>query len=193
MRSLVMSDIETKTEWAHLLGKAMAGPLKGKKLKPIVTDMVTWQVWKNLHPDTTVLNMSDMSRNYTSNFYDDPTRFVFGFEVDGDAGAVAMDQLLKKPVHQFEIGATKLLTTFDKSGAVTHLFERTLDDQALDFKIANEGWMTDSQTGSRWKILDGLCVEGALKGKMLRQRVGIMSFRKAWENFHPNSQDVVFP
>ena len=27
-RSLIMSDVETRTEWSHLLGRAMAGKLK---------------------------------------------------------------------------------------------------------------------------------------------------------------------
>ena len=41
-------------------------------------------------------------------------------------------------------------------------------------------------------ITTGESVEGPLKGTRLEQRVGIMSFRKAWMNFHPDSRDVEF-
>ncbi|MCP4507451.1 MAG: DUF3179 domain-containing protein, partial [Fuerstiella sp.] len=52
--------------------------------------------------------------------------------------------------------------------------------------------MTDRQTASRWQKLNGNCIEGELQGQVLKQRVGIMSFRKAWQNFHPDSQNVSF-
>ncbi len=192
MRSLVMSDVETKTEWSHLLGKGMAGKLKGRKLKPIITDMVTWSVWKKQHPDTTVLDMSRTSPEYTSLFYRDPDRFVFGFEANGQAYALPMANMMATPVHQFSIGKIPLLATFDEEGVVTHLFEPRADDRVLNFERVDDQIMTDRQTASRWQILNGNCIEGELQGKVLKQRVGIMSFRKAWQNFHPDSQNVSF-
>ena len=192
MRSLVMNDVETGTEWAHLLGKAMAGPLKGKKLKPIVSDMVTWSVWKEQHPKTTALHMPRSSKNYSRDFYRDPTRFVFGFQADGKSLALPMASLIEKSVHHFQVGDTRLLVTYDKAGTVTHLFEPAVDGRTLDFKQVDERLMKDAQTGSRWEILNGVCVKGELKRKVLKQRVGIMSFRRAWQNFHPDSMDVEF-
>ncbi len=192
MRSLVMSDVETDTEWAHLLGRAMAGKLKGKTLEPLITDMVTWSVWRAQYPDTTVLNMSRTSRNYTREFYRDPAAFVFGFEVDGKAWALPMEKMNRHTVHPFKIGQLPLLATFEKEGAVTHLFETEVDNRQLDFSRVDEMTMRDQQTGSHWKITTGEAIAGPLKGKLLNQRVGIMSFRKAWRNFYPQSRDVEF-
>lgn len=189
-----MRDVETGSEWAHLLGKAMAGPMKGIRLKPIVTDMVTWGVWKQQHPETTVLQLSATARGYTSDFYKHDTgKFVFGFEVNGVTKALPMAQLIKKPVHPFETGGVDLVATFDTKGTVTHLFERELEDRVLDFEHQSGLVMTDRQSNSRWHMLSGECTEGELKGSLLKQRVGIMSFRKAWQNFHPDSQDIEFP
>ena len=187
-----MSDVETKTEWSHLLGRGMAGKLKGRELKPVITDMVTWSVWKDQYPDTTVLDMSRTSREYTRLFYRDPDRFVFGFEVNGQAFALPMTDMRASPVHQFFTGKTPLLATFDRAGAVTHLFERRVDGRVLDFEQVSDLTMMDQQTSSHWNRLDGSCVKGELRGKMLEQRVGIMSFRNAWLNFHPDSQNVRF-
>lgn len=192
MRSLVMSDVETGTEWSHLLGRGMQGKLKGRVLEPIVSDMVTWAAWRQDFPDTTVLNMSNTSRNYSREFYRDPTRFVFGFEAGGKTWALPMAKLFKKPVHSFRIGDQSLLATFDRQGAVTRLFDTTFNGQRLEFVQVDDETMKDSQTQSRWVIRNGKAIEGPLAGRQLKQRVGIMSFRKAWKNFHPDSLDVEF-
>lgn len=192
MRSLIMSDVETGTEWSHILGRGMKGKYKGHQLKVILTDMVTWDVWKQEFPETTVLNMSRTSKNYTREFYRRPHEFVFGFDLDGQAWALPLDQLLKHDVHSFQIGKHSLLATFDKKGTVTHLFDRKHGEQVLDFEKVAEGTMRDQQSDSHWKILTGEAISGPMKGQLLNQRVGIMSFRRAWQNFHPASMDVSF-
>ncbi len=192
MRSLVMSDVETGTEWSHLLGRAMAGKLKGKELTPLITDMVTWDVWKREYPTTTALNMSRTSRNYSRDFYRDPSRFVFGFEEDGQAWTLAMNQLLKHPVHPFKIGDEPLLATFDARGSVTRLFSRVVGGRTLDFEQVDAATIRDHQSKTRWSIVGGIAIDGEMKGKRLTPHVGIMSFRKAWKNFHPDSRDVAF-
>lgn len=192
IRSLVMRDLETGTEWAHLLGQAMAGPLKGKKLKPVITDMVTWSVWKQQHPNTTALHLPRSSTKYSRDFYRDPSQFVFGFEVNGTAMALPMSDMLKHPLHQFQVDGVRLLATHDKEGAVTHLFEPATGEQRLDFVAMAGLLMKDRQTGSQWEMLTGRCVKGELKGSLLKQRVGIMSYRATWQRFHPDSKDVEF-
>lgn len=193
MRSLVMRDTETGTEWAHLLGKGMVGKLKDKELKPLITDMVTWKAWKERHPETTVLGMTPVTTAFTRSFYRSPEEFVFGFEVNGKPRALPMAKMLQNPVHHFDIDERPLVATFDREGAGTHLYEARLNDEVLSFTQLDELTMTDSQSGSKWHLRDGTCFEGPMKGKALRQRVGIMSFRLAWKNFHPETQDIAFP
>lgn len=192
MRSLVMRDLETGSEWAHLLGKSMAGEHKGHVLKPVITDMVTWAVWKEQHPETTILNMPSRIDRFTSDFYSKPSDFVFGFEVNGQARTLPLQQMMKHPVHQFEVAGIPLLATFDRRGMVAHLFLPQLDGRNLSFTAVDEHTMTDQQTNSRWNVLNGRCLDGPLKGNMLKQRVGIMSFKTAWQNFHPDSTNVPF-
>lgn len=192
MRSLIMSDIETKTEWSHLLGRGMKGKLKGKTLEPIVTDMLTWGAWKKDHPQTTVTSLDRESENYTSEFYKDTDRFVFGFRADGKSWAISISDLVAKPVHCFRLGEESLVVTFDKAGTATRLFDANVDELTLEFVPLDDETMKDTNSGSRWSISRGEAIDGSMKGSKLKQRVGIMSFRKAWQNFHPRSQDVEF-
>ena len=193
MRSLVMSDVETGSEWAHLLGRAMRGPLRGRELKPLVSDMVTWAVWKKTHPETTVMQMPTRRAEYTSKFYRDATRFLFGFEVNGKAWALSFADLQAVPVFSFQIDTEPLLATYDAEGTVPRVFSREVAGNVLVFNQAGKRRMLDSETGSLWDARTGQALNGPLKGSELDQWVGIMSFRKAWQNVHPDSKDVSFP
>ena len=190
MRSLVMRDLETKTEWSHLLGRGMKGPHEGKTLRPLVSDMVTWEAWLRDHPLTTVMDMPSRPHGYNSDFYDAPDRFVYGFESGGNAWAIPYSELQKNDVINFTIDDQAYVATFDEKGTAPRLFTANVDGRTLRFQLLHSGRMKDAETGSIWSITTGTAVEGALAGKSLRQQIGIMSFRKAWQNFHPKSRAV---
>ena len=192
MRSLVMSDVETGTEWSHLLGRAMSGKLKDKVLEPIVSDMVTWSAWRRDHPRTTVLHMSPTVHHYTRDFYRNPAKFVLGFQAGGKHYALPMNVLVEDPLRTFQVSDQALLATFDKEGAVVRLFDPSVDGRRLDFVRINDQTMRDKETDSLWDLRRGVATEGRLAGKELKQRVGIMSYRVAWQNFHPDSSDIEF-
>ena len=192
MRSLVMVDVETKTEWSHLLGRGMAGELKGAVLEPVVSDMVTWGAWLKANPGTSVLNMKRTTENYSRDFYRDLERFVFGFEVGGKFWHVTMAQLVEKPVHTFNVGGQHLVLAFDESGMVVRVFEATVDERDLDFVAMDTDHMQDAQTNSTWSIAAGEAIRGPHAGSRLEQRVGIMSFKSAWVKFHPRSTESAF-
>jgi hypothetical protein len=92
----------------------------------------------------------------------------------------------------FQIGDKSLLAAFDKDGVATRLFDTTVDGQQLGFVGVNDQTMKDTKSGSHWKMTTGVALDGPMAGKQLDQRAGIMSFRKAWLNFHPDSTDVRF-
>ena len=186
MRSLVMSDVETGSEWAHLLGRAMAGPLKGKKLTPLVTDMMTWKSWKQKYPQTTAMQLSRTSRDFSRSFYDkNPDRFVAGFSLRDQDFAIAMTDLQRVQVHQFEAAGVPLLAAYTSASTGIQLFEPQIERQQLSFTAQGDVQMKDAETNSIWSRLSGECLAGQLKGSKLRPRVAIMSFKTAWKNFHP--------
>lgn len=203
MRSLVMGDVETGSEWAHLLGESMAGELKGKRLKPLLTDMVTWGQWKEMHPETTVLDMSRTARDFSKDFYRNKSQFVFGFIASGKPWAISMHQLSLATLKNFAVGEQRFLATYDSRGTSIHLFvpkapaveQDPASDQGdlwLTFDTVDNRTMRDRETGSTWLLTTGQAIDGKLKGTMLEQAVGIMSFLKAWKNFHPETQFVDF-
>ncbi len=49
-----LQDRETGTSWDPLTGEAVAGPLKGKRLEPLVSTYSLWFAWKKYRPDTEI-------------------------------------------------------------------------------------------------------------------------------------------
>lgn len=55
-RSAVLyHDDETETFWSQMTGEAVVGPLAGKRLRWMPSEVTTWRAWRAKHPETTVL------------------------------------------------------------------------------------------------------------------------------------------
>lgn len=153
----------------------MKRPLEGKKLRPLVPEMVTWEAWLRDHPKTTVLNMLPRPQGYSSKFCDAPDRFVYRFEISGKARAIPYSGLQNNHVLNITIDDQSYVATFDEKSAQPRLFSANFDGRPLRFQGMEPRRMIDTGSGSTWSITSGTAVEGPLAGKSLRQKVGIMS------------------
>ncbi len=185
-RSLVMSDKETGTLWSHILGEAKRGPLKGAELESIPSAMTNWKSWRAKHPKTTVVLLSRTSRQFQTNFYRNPKAFVMGYASGEQSRAWGFDFLQKQPVVNDTFHKQPVLVTFDAKSFAPYLFSRKLGDRLLTF-VWNAGKLQDAKTKSTWDLTTGRCLQGELAGKQLTPLPGIISFRRAWQNFHPDS------
>ena len=185
-RSLVMLDLETRSLWSHLLGQAMNGQLKGAELEMLPSSMTDWKTWRTQHPATTVLNLSRTSREYRRQFYHDPSQFVLGMADGGMTRAWPFDQLVRQPVVNDKIDRTPVLVVFMKDSATAMTYDRRLDDRTLTF-TDDGGKLLDDQTKTQWDPASGKAVAGLLAGKQLVQQIGVVSYRRAWRDFHPES------
>jgi len=181
-----MTDAETKSHWSHILGEAMSGSLRGAQLEALPAVMTDWDRWRRDHPNTTVLNMPRTAQEFRRDFYKDPARFVLGMAGGGKARAWPFDWLVNQPVVNDHFDGEPILLAFDKPTGGGYSYSRRLDEETLEFGL-DDGKLVDKQTRSRWDPSSGRAVEGPLAGKQLRPVVAIISFRQAWEAFHPES------
>ncbi len=185
-RSLVMQDKETGSLWSHILGRAMQGPLEGTQLEMIPATMTTWKAWRRDHPKTTVLNLPRTVDDYTTSFYKDPDAFVFAVVLAGQARAYSLARLAAEPIVQETIADVPILVVYDKTSTAATMHRRTLDGKTLTFRIDGDR-LTDEQTQSTWDRHRAVAVDGPLKGKTLEPIPAILSYRRSWEAFHPDS------
>ncbi|MDP9397906.1 MAG: DUF3179 domain-containing protein, partial [Actinomycetota bacterium] len=85
---LVMYDRQTESLWSQIEGRAIGGHLAGEKLRRVPVQVVTWDAWRQAHPDGQVLSReTGVERDYGSNpyvGYDAPAAHPFLFRGDAD-------------------------------------------------------------------------------------------------------------
>ncbi len=189
-RSLVMMDVETGSLWSHLLGRAMAGELRGAELEIVPGEMMTWEGWLAAHPATTVLNMSRTSHNYGLSFYDDPDGFVYAWMMGGRAYSVTLRSLLESPALNLLVGGAPVLVTFNPETSAAAIFSRSVGEAPRTFLPTDIGVVRDVETGTTWNSTTGEAVSGPLEGAALTHLPGLMSYRAAWRLFHPEGVEL---
>ena len=120
--------------------------------------------------------------------YRSPENFLVGLRNSKKSKAWRFDHLQKQPVvndfwNEKPVVINLLVESFSSA-----IFFRTLDGQDLLFEIDDQQQIIDRQTQSKWNLQVGLCTEGKLKGKRLRQLSSIPSFTTAWAKYYPASQ-----
>lgn len=69
-------DHETFSIWSQPTGEALAGPLEGTRLAPLLFQLTTWENWFSTHPGTLVMsNQASRMGAFRQRFCDD---FVIG-------------------------------------------------------------------------------------------------------------------
>jgi len=98
--------------------------------------------------------------------------------------------LVTEPVMNVKTDGPQLVVAYDAEVTSSLWFERRLGDRELTFVSVGEGKLRDEQTKALWNRATGLAFEGELAGKRLKPHIGIMSFKRAWLTFHPDSNKI---
>ena len=205
MNALVMYDRETDSLWSQFLGVAVKGPLEGTRLEPIGTTLTEWATWRELHPDTLVLDQRGFAHDQYSSYYQrasagvvgqtnpddrlDPKEFVLGLQLGDLTRAYPFRHLNSRPLVHDRLGETELLVVFDADSATGVIFDRTLDGRALSFEVepGDSLLMRDRETGTVWSALTGKALSGPLAGEELERLPSFPSFWFAWADFFPGA------
>lgn len=85
---LVMWDNQTESLWQQITGEAIVGEMAGEKLEMLPAPIVSWEAFKDAHPEGLVLSQdTGFNRNYGTNPYHgydriDQSPFLFDGETD---------------------------------------------------------------------------------------------------------------
>ena len=203
---LVMYDRQTESYWSQLLGEAVAGELVGTKLDFVPSWMMSWQEWKETHPNTVALDKGgrrggrDSYASYYGSgsagvigetFQDDrlyTKEFVIGVAVAGEAVAYPFSELNAEPIIHDLIGDQPVLVVFDTDSAASTVYDRVVEGQVLTFTAVTPRSLTDNETGSTWDAFTGAGLEGPLAGKQLKRLKSTMVFWFGWKDFYPDTR-----
>ncbi len=209
MNALVMYDHQTRTLWSQFLGRGVRGPLAGTELDVIPVTQTTWSLWRELHPDTLVLDKGGRygGDSYSSYYRDGragvigethrdqrlgPKDLVLGISNAGSTKAFPFDALEDQAVVNDSVGDTDVLVFFDSDTSTALVFDRTVDGSPLTFHVEGpvngvQTVLVDDRTGSTWVAFTGRAIAGKMKGTTLERVPSHLSFWFAWTDWNPET------
>lgn len=205
-----MRDEETGSWWQQVSGEAILGPLKGKRLKSVFHDELTFATWKREKPQGRVLkpdegvagsgqyakaNWEERMANVpvaTSQVLDQslkPRTLVVGITVNGAAKAYPFDAVLKQSPIMDDLGGTPIFVVVGDDKRSVRAFERTVDGRKLEFFLkpgSSQLVLADAETGSEWDFT-GKAISGPLSGQQLKKVAVLNDYWFDWKAYNPKT------
>jgi hypothetical protein len=207
-QNFIMRDETTRSWWQQVSGAALHGPLKGKQLKQVFVDEVSFAVWKREHPNGRVLKPDvAYQAKYESADWEEqvgkvpvvtptapqdklpPRELIIGLTVNGKSKAYPQADLVKQRLTLDELGGVPLFLVVGDDQQSVRAFERKVNDRVLEFFVKAEALslqMVDAETGSVWDF-SGKAVSGPLAGKQLAKVALLKDYWFDWKLYHPDT------
>lgn len=201
----LFEDATTKSWWQQATGTAVAGKLKGTKLKEIPAEQTTLGTWLSKYPTAYVLQENKIFKDEYKDLelYDKgtvksdlekrdslswkPKSWVVGIKHKNISKAYDWNLLTKKRIIEDSLLDLKLVLTLEKDRINYKVFNRVLNARTLNFELSGNNYMLDKQTKSLWNN-NGLCVKGPLMGQQLKTVQAYQEFWHSWKQFNPDTQ-----
>jgi Protein of unknown function (DUF3179) len=208
-QNFIMRDEETGSWWQQVTGEAIFGPLKGRRLKEVLHDELSFKLWKQERPQGRVLRPDERvaaAGKYAPADWEEriakmpvvtaatderlePRAIVVGISLNGKAKAYPLDALRKQNPLIDTLGGVPLLIVVGEDQKSVRAFDRTLDDRKLEFFIKPETSplrLFDAETGSQWDFT-GTATSGTLTGRQLRKVAVLNDYWFDWKLYHADT------
>ena len=199
----MFEDATTKSWWRQSTGECIAGPLKGYKLMEIESEQLVLSSWARIHPNTKILqpdalfkeefedmdsydkgiSRGNLTKRDTASWKN--KSWVLGIQDGANAKTYDWNQLTKQRIIQDSLPNNPIVILLESDTASFHAYSSVINNEILIFRIKQDS-IWDVNTGSKWSY-EGVCMDGKLKGKVLKSVRCYQEFLHSWEFFHPQS------
>jgi hypothetical protein len=206
---MVVRDKKDGTLYSALSGRGLAGPGKGKVLKPVATMPARWGYWLKLYPDTVAYHMyskytpielpsvaspASVKSRINGDARLRENALVVGLAVGEHAKAypIEVSPTAVRLIHDRFADQDVVVLWFGPTQTAAMFAARTddPDSRKLSLKVDDSDRsapLVDRETGSRWDIA-GRARSGPLKGKTLVWLPGVACRWFAWAAEFPGTQ-----
>ena len=218
-QNFIMRDDQTGTWWQQVSGLAIHGPLKGKRLRLVPHDQVTFAIWKDEQPRGQVLKLDEeIAKNddYASADWEErmanrptpntgpplegglePRTLMIGITLDRPGGvktkAWPHQSVVTSGVWLDELGGVPLLLVTASDGRSVRAFDRRSEGETLTFvragTDAHAGVLLDLETLSEWDF-QGKATKGELTGRQLARVELLLDYWFDWVKYNPTTEVV---
>lgn len=200
----MFEDATTGSWWRQVTGEAIAGKLKGAQLHEISSRQMTLRAWMEQYPQTLIMQPDTVfaeqyhglqgygqgklkgkltGRNAGSW---QPKSWVVGIVRNSTARAYDWNDLLRLRTINDTLAGTPVALAVASDSISFYAWNRNAANMTLNFTVAPNGVLQDAQTQSLWNM-QGLCIEGSLKGTQLESVQAYQEFWHSWRTFHPTT------
>ena len=209
-QNFIMRDEETGSWWQQVTGEAILGPLKGRRLKEVLHDEVSFGIWKGERPQGRVLRpdaaITAAGEYAPANWEErmtrmpvvtpagteqplEPRALIIGIDINGASKAYPLSALQKQSPVIDSVGGSPVLIVVGQDNRSVRAFERTVDGRKLEFfKKAGDSQLqlVDAETGSEWDFT-GRATAGPLAGRQLQKVALLEDYWFDWRAYHPET------
>jgi Protein of unknown function (DUF3179) len=213
-QNFIMKDEETGSWWQQVTGEAILGPLKGKQLKPVFHDELTFATWKREEPNGRVLRPDErvaakgeyapanweeqMQRVRVATLLNDQSleqrALVIGINLNGATKAYPFSALQKQNPIVDSLGGVPLVIVLNDDGRSVRAFVRGIgkeiaDNKNVEFFLKPNSSplrMVDASSGSEWDFT-GTCVSGPYTGRTLQKVPVLEDYWFDWKTYNPQT------
>jgi hypothetical protein len=187
---LVIEDRETQTRWSQLTGLAIGGPLQGRHLRQLGTQVLTWKRWRARFP-TGSLYAGPLRPSFV---FSGPkyglgagasghSELVLGTRVGSAARGYALALLDQRPILDDVLGGLPIVVAYAPDDGFGLVWDRRVGDHVLDFRRGSVPLEALDQAGGRWDLLTGSALSGPDAGSLLTGIWATPAFAFGWARF----------
>jgi thiol-disulfide isomerase/thioredoxin len=208
--TIIIRDRETRSLWAPFSGRALEGPLAGRRLERLPLSFTRWDTWTAWHPAGEVVWGPSSIREGHGSWYEpgkwgivtemgatlqawDPrlpeNALVYGVEVGGSAKSYPLSELHARGGVVNDRIAQSTVVVVARGSLDVMAFDRTVKGRALTFRASTglQALMQDDETGSDWSG-DGEALGGPLAGQRLEPVDGYQVEWHVWSAYNPGAE-----
>ncbi len=207
-QNFIMRDEETGSWWQQVTGEAIFGPLKGKRLKPVYVDELSFITWKREQPQGRVLRPDERiaaSGKYAPDDWEqrmlrvpvasqinspelNQRDLVAGVTVNGASRAYPVTALLKQNPIIDNLGGTPLMIVMGEDGKSIRAFERNVQGQEREFFLKPDLSplrLIDGK-GAEWDFA-GARIKGEAAAAQLVRIPVLKDYWFDWKTYNPKT------
>jgi hypothetical protein len=206
-QNFIMRDEETGSWWQQVSGEAILGPLKGRRLKPVPQDEISFALWKREQPNGRVLRPDPRvaaAHHYAPADWEtgiaklpvatrigdkrlELRELIVGVTVNGRAKAYRMTDVKQQTPIIDAVGGVPIVIVAAADGRSVRAFSRVVDGKPFDlFAKTGSNDLVDSATGSEWDF-SGRSIRGPLAGRQLTRISTLRDYWFDWRAYHPDT------
>jgi len=187
---LVMEDLQTQTRWSQLTGLAIDGPLRGRRLHQLSSQVLTWERWRDRFPESSLYAGSPQASFLGSGpkyglgaGAGGHSELVLGTRIGDAARAYALNMLDRRPILDDSLGGIPIVVAYAPDDGYGLVWDRQLGNRVLDFRPGSGPLQALDQDGGRWDLLAGRALSGPEAGSQLTGIWSTPAFALGWERF----------